>query len=223
MMSLDDGSPNISNLTLRFEGHGIIVKPNGSHNIDWFPIVCGHCGTHVSAAVVARDSNSKFQDQLWVQCTNCAKGSIVFGIQPLLGDAEIRVYPGQRSQPNIEGLPTNIQEAYDEARDCISVNAFTGCELLCRKIIMYVAVESAGAKEGKTFAEYLGNLEKSGYITPPMKNWVDHIRKRGNAATHELVVPTSDDANGTLEFTALLLRLIYETAKKAAKFTPAQP
>ena len=49
---------------------------------------------------------------------------------------------------------------------------------------MHIAV-AKGAKEGDTFSNYLKHLETSGYIIPPMKGWVDIIRKPGNNATHK--------------------------------------
>jgi len=41
---------------------------------------------------------------------------------------------------------------------------------------MHVAVEK-GAKEGESFAGYLAFLEQQGYVTPPMKPWVEVIRR----------------------------------------------
>lgn len=91
----------------------------------------------------------------------------------------------------------------------MSASAFTGAELLCRKILMNIAVEK-GAAVGGTFASYLDYLEDQRYITPGMKSWVDLIRRHGNLATHELEPPERSRAEATLVFTAELLRIIYE-------------
>ena len=45
---------------------------------------------------------------------------------------------------------------------------------------MHIAVDVAKSKEGDTFATYITALEKAGYVTPPMKPWVDLIRTRAN-------------------------------------------
>ena len=119
------------------------------------------------------------------------------------------IYPGVLFGPNIEGLPADVNSAYSEARKCMSFNAFTSCELICRKILMHVAVEK-GAKEGDTFSNYVTYLENLGFVTPPMKSWVDLIREHGNKATHLLETPNKSRAESTLMFTAELLRLIYE-------------
>ncbi len=117
-----------------------------------------------------------------------------------------------------------MSAAYDEARRCMSVNAFTSAELMCRKILMHVAVEK-GAKEGATFESYLDHLKKAGYVTPPMEAWTDLIRKHGNKATHRLDTTDRKRAESTLMFTAELLRLIYEMDHVARRYTgpPAGP
>jgi hypothetical protein len=147
----------------------------------------------------------------WLMCTNCNDASV------LAKDGNI--YPGVQFGPNIEGLPNDVAQAYKEARLCMSVNAFTACELICRKILMHVAVEK-GAKEGETFAAYLSNLESQCYITPPMKGWVDLIRQHGNKATHRVDSPDKARAESTLMFTAELLRLTYEMDYLAKKYAP---
>jgi hypothetical protein len=129
------------------------------------------------------------------------------------------LYPQTLFGPIIEGLPQNVQEAYEEARNCMSVRAYTACELLCRKILMHIAVEK-GANEKETFAFYLTYLGKQGYITPPMTKWVDLIREHGGKATHLIDKPDRKRAESTLMFTAELLRLIYEMEHLANQYTP---
>jgi hypothetical protein len=119
----------------------------------------------------------------------------------------------------MEGLPKELQQAYTELRNCMSVNAFNASELLCRKILMHIAVEK-GAKEGDSFANYIAFLEKQGYVTPPMKTWVDLIKEHGNEATHLLESPDRERAESTAMFTIQLLRIIYEMKYIADKFPP---
>ncbi len=101
----------------------------------------------------------------------------------------------------------------------MGVGAFTATELLCRKILMHVAADK-GANPGEPFAAYLDFLEKAGYVTPPMKGWVDLIRRHGNLAAHELPAPDQQRAESTLMFTAELLRLVYEMEYMAKRYTP---
>jgi hypothetical protein len=87
---------------------------------------------------------------------------------------------------------------------------------------MHVGVDK-GAKEGESFAHYLTHLEKQGFVTPTMKPWVALIRSHGNEATHLLSPPSKERAEGTLMFTAELLRLTYEMDHLASRYAPSEP
>lgn len=178
-----------------YVAHQSVHFPDGRTRDSWYRGVCGHCGTVVSFAIIGTRERVS-----WLLCTSCGKGSVY---------VEGEIYPGIPFGPEIRGLPTDIAEAYQEARRSMSVEAFTGAELICRKILMHVAVDK-GAKEGESFASYLDHLRSQGYITPPMKGWVDLIRQHGNIAAHVLEKPDRKRAESTLMFTAELLRIVYE-------------
>jgi hypothetical protein len=74
---------------------------------------------------------------------------------------------------------------------------------------MNIAV-SQGAKPGGSFISYVEYLASNGYVPPNGKGWVDHIRKKGNEATHEIVLMTQDDAQELISFSEMLLKFIYE-------------
>jgi hypothetical protein len=89
---------------------------------------------------------------------------------------------------------------------------------------MNVAVHK-GAKTGLTFIEYVEHLSATNYVPPDGKDWVDHIRKKGNEATHEIVLMTAGDAEDLVNFTEMLLKFVYEfpalmNAKKTAAAKP---
>ncbi len=44
--------------------------------------------------------------------------------------------------------------------------------------------------------------------------WVDHIRERGNEANHEITIMSADDAQSLIQFTEMLLKLVFEFPKK---------
>ncbi|VDN49120.1 conserved protein of unknown function [Petrocella atlantisensis] len=192
-----------------YKGHKGYSKPDGSTTEAWSDYTCGHCGTYVSGAVIAYTGPVGARAE-WLVCTKCGHGSY-------RKDNNI-IYPGQVEGPSLTGVPEDVYEAYNEARNCMSVNAFNATELICRKILMHVAVEK-GAEEGKSFAFYLDELESLGYITPPMKKWVDIIRKNGNSATHKIEEPNKGRAMSSLMFTAELLRIIYEMEHFASTFS----
>jgi len=74
---------------------------------------------------------------------------------------------------------------------------------------MNIAV-AQGAKEGLKFIEYVEYLANNGYIPPNGKTWVDHIRRKGNEATHEISLMTQTDAEELVSFVEMLLKFVYE-------------
>ena len=160
---------------------------------------CGHCDRNVAGIVVASYSKQSIK---WVGCPACLKGSVVNnGVitpMPFLGD-------------DVQGLEDPIKSAYLEARKSLSSKSNTACVLMCRKILMNVAVDK-GDLQGKQFVDYVNYLVEQGHITPTMHVWVDKIRDLGNDATHEIPSPDDETANAALTFTTLLLKNVYETA-----------
>ncbi len=208
-------------MTRNLKLHGM-SKPDGGHGSHWVEMSCGHCGKDVSAAVIAvhqntsNDPSSQAPEFVWTRCPSCFCGSVARGRVTEIHE----VWPPGNQMPTIEGLPDDVLAAYDEASRCFGVSAFTACELVCRKILMHVAVDK-GADVGKSFGSYVGFLKDEGYATPPMLPWVDKIREHGNEATHELVEIDQKRAEGTMMFTAELLRLVYEMEAMAKRFAPA--
>jgi len=102
-----------------------------------------------------------------------------------------------------------VADLYDEARRATGADAYTAAVLSCRKLLMHIAV-AKGAPVGQTFAAYVDWLAANHHISPDSKDWVDHIRTKGNEANHEISIVTSDDAKGLLAFCEMLLKTIFE-------------
>jgi hypothetical protein len=130
------------------------------------------------------------------------------------------VMPGVPFGSPVAHLPDDIEAVYSEARRCASASAYTAAVLLSRKLLMNIAV-SLGAKTGDTFMAYIEYLSAAGYVPPNGKAWVDHIRKKGNEATHEISVMKPSDAEDLLLFSEMLLKFIYEFPKKVPSQAPA--
>jgi hypothetical protein len=76
-------------------------------------------------------------------------------------------------------------------------------------MLMNIAVDQ-GAADGLKFIEYVEFLASNGFIPPNGKTWVDHIRKKGNEATHEIALMAQADAEELVSFVEMLLKFIYE-------------
>ena len=74
---------------------------------------------------------------------------------------------------------------------------------------MNIAVQKE-ASENLTFIEYVEYLSSKGYVPPDGKDWVDHIRQKGNEATHEIKLIEKKDAEDLVVFSEMLLKFIYE-------------
>ena len=145
---------------------------------------------------------------LWLLCPSCGHGSVQHGNT---------ILPSLLSIPQVEGLTSDICQVYGEARKSFAVEAYTGCELLCRKILMSVAV-NRGAAEDKRFEHYVDYLKDKGHITASLKDMADIIRKNGNQSTHKIGQPDPERAEYTLKFTAQVLRSIYEIEDQFSKY-----
>lgn len=117
--------------------------------------------------------------------------------------------PGVSPVPPLHHLPDNIKEIYNEARTCISQECYTSTAMICRKIIMHVAVDK-GADPDKNFAYYVNYIKSNHYVPPNSDSWIDPIREKGNEANHEIEPISASTAKGILTFTHYMLLFIYE-------------
>lgn len=167
------------------------------------PITCGYCEKAVAAELVA--GNSTISSVAWLRCPSCYEGSVK--------STRGRVYPSTPSAASVDHLPDDVATAWEEARISHGAGAYTASEIMCRKILMHLAVDVANAPSGKNFTEYIDCLDSARYIVPGWKPVVDAIRKRGNVANHDLPASTDREALTTLKLTEQLLRIVYETPR----------
>ena len=178
-------------------------KWGNASSIKSVKFICGYCGHKVgpNLGYEASTTAPRHSGKILI-CPNCTC--------PSFFTATDGQYPSVRLGNDVGGISDEgVLNLYNEARDCTSVGAYTAAVLLCRKLLMNIAVQH-GAKEGKNFVSYVDFLEQSGYVPPNGKAWVDVIRKRGNEATHEIAIMVEKDAKKILHFVEMLLRFIYE-------------
>lgn len=156
---------------------------------------CGHCGKDVRAD----HGFSSSTEQIVFICP-CRKPTYFF--------KDIQI-PGPLSGEPVRHLPSDIAALYEEVRRCMSVNSFTAAVLACRKLLMNIAV-SKGATQGQSFVSYVEYLSEKGYVPPDAKHWVDHIRQKGNEATHEIQLMTREEAERLIGFLAMLMKMVFE-------------
>jgi len=167
---------------------------------------CGFCGDKVASEKGLKNYNKNTgkTDAFVYLCPICNGPTFI--------TPKFEQFPSPVFGRPVKNVPDDLTSLYEEARQCTGHNCFTASVLTCRKILMNIAV-SQGAKEGLKFIEYVTFLSDSGYIPPNGKHWVDHIRKKGNEATHEIELMQAKDAQELLIFVEMLLKFIYEFPK----------
>lgn len=183
--------------------------------------------------------NLKVLSELNYTCWNCEKtvsSNLGFprkGLQPEISGIYIcpscreptilsfqETFPGVVYGIQVNYLERDVEEIYNQARECMSVHSYTATVLLCRKLLMHIAVEK-GAKEGENFTYYVKYLDEKNYTPPDSKDWVDHIRKQGNDVNHKITISTKEDAEELINFLQMILTFLYEfPGKMKAKQTP---
>lgn len=169
---------------------------------------CGYCGS-VSSSVQgmqlrdrATGGRDNFRDEnngIYI-CTHCNMPTFLW---------EDKQVPGNRYGSEVTHLPELLNNVYDEARSSYSSGAYTGVVLLCRKLLMHIAVE-LGAEENLNFLQYVNYLESNNHITVRSKDWVDSIRKNGNSSTHEIEIATKEEAERMIKFSEMILKTNFE-------------
>lgn len=170
---------------------------------------CGYCRSITSTVKGMQLKDERIEDMNYYRgiknngiyiCTHCEMPSLLWG--------DIQV-PGNRYGNEVYHLPKLLNNVYDEARSSYSSGAYTGVILLCRKLLMHIAVE-LGAEENQRFIDYVNYLKEHQHITIRSQDWVDSIRTSGNASTHEIEIATKKDAEKMIKFSEMLLKTNFE-------------
>ena len=194
----------------------VILEWNERRTIPSFSYKCGYCGKSLASNIgyhASSPSHHSLKGFIYI-CHFCDR--------PTFFDFNLHQYPGTSYGNAVSNTPADIEILYNEARHCIGHNAFTASVLCCRKLLMNVAV-SKGAKEGLKFIEYIEFLSDRNFVPPDGKEWVDHIRKKGNEANHEITIMKKEDAEELIDFIEMLLKFIYEFPATMKKKIPPSP
>ncbi len=171
---------------------------------------CGFCGRDVSSD---RGWLTQLGNSFIRICPQC-------NVPTFFAANGLRI-PGSKSGASLTKVPKEILGLYEEARSSRSANAFTGTVMLCRKLLMHVAVEKK-ADVDKTFAYYVDFLVKERYAPRGAEKWLGYIKDRANEANHDIVLMTEMDADGLLHLTEQLLRNVYELPESVPPSSASQ-
>ena len=178
------------------------------------PYTCGHCGENLASregySTQVPSGSSASESYIYI-CHFCRTPTY-------FASWSGEQMPGPAFGGTVKHIPSEEVEAlYEEARNCMKVNAYTAAVMCCRKLLMNVAV-SEGAEEGKSFAYYVKYLADEGHIPPKAASTcIDHIRDKGNDANHEIQIMEREDAERLIRFSEMMLRIMYEYPAEAER------
>ena len=137
--------------------------------------------------------------------------------RPTFLDHQGSQHPGAPFGAPVGDVPeASVSQLYEEARRATAAGAYTAAVLCCRMLLMHIVV-AKGAAENQTFLAYVEFLANKSYVPPEAAEWIDHIRKRGNEANHEISISPRTDAEDLVAFCEMLLRVIYEFPARAKR------
>jgi len=176
---------------------------------------CGYCGKSVSSVLgwtgARPPSEGQPEAQITIQLCPNRVNPTYFAIGEQIPD----VAPGSE----VQSLPAEVEKLYREARNCVASSSYTAAVLCARKLLMNIAV-AQGDQPGRNFFEHIEYLAAKGFVPPNGRGWVDHIRKKGNEATHEIKMMTRSDAEELITFIEMLLKFIYEFPSRVPPQAP---
>lgn len=105
-------------------------------------------------------------------------------------------------------LPDNLRQHFEEDLNNI-IGSPRHAVVECRTILELAAVDKLPELKGKGPRSQIEGLVKAGYLTIPMGEWVHTIRTLANGAIHEGVRPTAEERDEVVEFTRIVLELLY--------------
>lgn len=191
----------ISDLTIITGAESTFAK---SDNRAFVLGVCPNCGGS-QLILLGYKSNGKPTTR-WLRRANCSHALADNGGKTSPSALPLRVPKG------VDGAELIL---WKEIRECLGVGATTAAVMLCRKLLLHVAVsqgldETDAKGRGPNFQEAVNYLQAEGVITKKMRTWVDRIRDVGNEANHVIKPVHVSQALDVAEFTEQLLRLTYE-------------
>lgn len=162
---------------------------------------CGHCGADVGPSRYYF-TNENPQGFVFV-CPACNRPTYIC-------DGLSEQTPGPLAGRSIAGISNpEVEKLYLEARKALANGAPSASVMVCRKLLMHVAVEQ-GAEPDKGFRYYAKYLSDEGVVGTPFAGVVKHIADQGNKENHELEVRSPNDARTLLLLTEFVLASIYE-------------
>lgn len=138
----------------------------------------------------------------WIGITNCCQSPVLIHME---GDI---VYPAPLPSPTDERIPELIRQDLDEAKICLSVNAYRACAVMARRAMQSTCVQKGATRD--KLVDQLQDLLSNRVITKDLKEWADVVRWVGKDSAHRTASKVSkEEAKDILNLAEQFLHVIY--------------
>lgn len=155
------------------------------------------------------------------RCENCKQPVFVI----LSPDEETvqTIYPTYRGEPHPDITKEQVAQDYVEAKLCLSVGAFKGAAVLCRRAMQGAAIDKGAKKD--TLFDQLDELVASGDLTPKLAKLAQNVRQLTTYGAHPgkdgLDEVTTEEAEAICDLTWQILEHLYVVPAKSARIEEA--
>ncbi|QCI65651.1 DUF4145 domain-containing protein [Phreatobacter stygius] len=162
---------------------------------------CPHCGNPVMFVVETTDVQAKAA--LAMSGSYGAKERAIYAFEV------VQTYPTVEPHRSHPAWPERIRKPFIDVQQMVDARMSPSLILTTCRSVLEVATKELGG-EGKTPFERINDLARKGTVTGSVRDWADEVRKRGNAAVHELEAGTDAEARDYVAFIKLFLRVAFE-------------
>lgn len=110
----------------------------------------------------------------------------------------------------------DVKDLFEEARKCMSTESYTAVAMICRKLLMNIAVDH-GAEENQKFKVYVEYIQSENLVSKSATELLTEIKDIGNDANHEIPQVSVEKANQIIELTNEVIRQIYKVKTLSLK------
>lgn len=186
-------------------------------NWDTKKYTCSFCGSVVSSNTHSFLSYVGSYDlnwphyEVWI-CPHCHRPTIFIKEKFECDEQQI---PSVKFGEDVKHLNKQIDNIYNEMRECYKVGAYNAVAMLSRALLLFICTnlcKDNSINESSKFVDCVNYLVNNGYVPINAKSWVDKLRSFANSFTHKSINVGSDQAKDLIKYMQMILKIVYEFA-----------
>ena len=176
--------------------------------------ICYFCNERVASDQGYRSYNeyNEIRDYIYI-CPHCTKPTLfTYSVKT---QTFIQVQKPLPLSP-ITDVKDDIRDLFEEARKCMSTESYTAVAMICRKLLMNIAVDHE-ANKNKTFQVYVEYIQEKNLVSKSATELLTEIKDIGNDANHEIPQVSAEKANQIIKLTNEVICQIYRVKTLSLK------